>query len=131
MAYLADKYADPHDENDLLSALIAIQVLVWLFIIVPILILSLIDVLHNHKEDKLNPVLKAFAHMVSFSLGMTAYIIGLSMLLWIGYNLLIERQPEFHTGGSIGIIIIMVVFGLGLIKQVFIKTKQKRQGDLE
>ena len=40
----------------------------------------------------------------------TAIGIGVAIVAWVLYNLLVERQPEFR-GGSIGLVIGLILFG--------------------
>lgn len=51
---------------------------------------------------------------------LTAIVIGIGIALWVLYNLLIERQPEFR-GGSVGVIIALLAFGLLWLSRLFRK----------
>ena len=49
-----------------------------------------------------------------------AVVIGVSIALWVLYNLFVERQPEFR-GGSIALVAGLTVFGLQRLSQLFRK----------
>lgn len=49
---------------------------------------------------------------VQFLFGLLAACIGLSIILWILYNLLIERQPEYTDSGSYALILLIFIGGL-------------------
>jgi len=45
-------------------------------------------------------------------LSMLALLIGISVIVWVLYNNLIQRQPAFQPGPGFGIGPIMVVYGV-------------------
>lgn len=52
----------------------------------------------------------------------TAIGIGVAIVAWVLYNLLVERQPEFR-GGSIGLVIGLILFGVGWLSRLFRKPR--------
>lgn len=46
--------------------------------------------------------------------------IGISIIVWVLYNLLIERQPEFRAG-SIGFVVALFLFGVSWLSRLFRK----------
>ena len=54
-------------------------------------------------------------------LGLSAILIGGAMILWIGYNFFIERQPE--TEGKNPILGILVALGLIRVGMVWIRGR--------
>lgn len=54
--------------------------------------------------------------------------IGISIVVWVLYNLLIERQPEFRAG-SIGFVIALLLFGIGWLSRLFRKPRAQTAAD--
>jgi hypothetical protein len=57
--------------------------------------------------------------------GLACVAIGLALIGWILYNLLVERQPEFRMG-SLFLPPVLVLFGAGWVGDAF---RRRRPGD--
>jgi len=58
--------------------------------------------------------------------GVLATVFGATIIIWVLYNLLIERHPEFSGTaifGGLGIAPVMLVFGVHTLKSLWIKGK--------
>jgi hypothetical protein len=52
--------------------------------------------------------------------GVTAFIIGFSIVLWVLYNTFIVRMPQYPSGFvTFGIAPSLILFGIGLIRSAF------------
>ena len=58
----------------------------------------------------------------------TAIGIGIAIVAWVLYNLLVERQPEFR-GGSIGLVIALILFGIGWLSRLFRRPRETTAED--
>jgi hypothetical protein len=104
--------------------------IVWLFVSIPVSILMFLDWYRSAAAPVgLGRGVRNIARLPVFFFGVTAVLIGLGVLAWIAYNLLIERQPEFRwtmidvaasTAASI------IIFGIYLIRLSFWNPKTDR-----
>ena len=91
----------------------------WIFVSVPIGILVALDwfryATHTTMADRL------FQHILRgpiFLLGAAAVVLGVSVVAWVAYNVLWERQPEFRWSGlpAIGLMGGLISFGVYLVR---------------
>lgn len=58
----------------------------------------------------------------------TAISIGVAIVVWVLYNLLVERQAEFR-GGSIGLVIGLILVGAGCLSRLLRKPRVPTRAD--
>lgn len=109
------------------STLQAVWFMVWIFISLPILLLCLFEVASVWRQSKsifgkiLGWNITIFQTMFVFFTS----IIGTIILIWIVYNLLIERHPQFTDNGFIVVPIMFILFGWFWLKGIFFKPLPK------
>jgi hypothetical protein len=100
-------------------------------VLLPLYILFSKDALeHIANVSRISSAHKTVAWLIAclptITFGLLAIGIGAGLILWVLYNLLIERQPEF-TGamffGGFGLGPIMLIFGLYCLKSLWVKCK--------
>lgn len=83
-------------------------------VLFPILVLSIIDALgflkSSPEETVFGRLLAVVLSIPAFLLGLGTFAIGASIILWVLYNIFVERQPEY-TGP--GILLGVASFGMG------------------
>lgn len=104
--------------HNVVSPLLGIS---WVFIILPACILYLIDWFrYNESQNKVSKIGKAILRFPIGVLGVFSILIGSAIIIWVLYNIFVERQNEY-TGpstilGGFGVGPSLVVFGFYLIR---------------
>jgi hypothetical protein len=99
-------------------------------VLLPILALTGKDALvylsENSKENQyLSIGVKVIAGVPVIIFGALSLIIGISIIIWVIFNLFVERLPEF-TGGmfsGLGIGPALIYFGISSLKTIWIKKQ--------
>ena len=101
--------------------------LLLIFLGIPVLILSGIEAGRTLRTlPDVPPAWKAIGILLSLPqaiFGLSSVLLGLAIILWVAYNFLVERQPEF-TGGvipSLGIGPLLLVAGWWWLRSAFRK----------
>jgi hypothetical protein len=91
--------------------------IVWLFVSIPVSILVFLDWFRSPSTGGLGRGMRNIARVPVFLFGVIAVLIGVGVLAWIAYNLLIERQSEFRwTIEAVGAMASIIIFGIHLIR---------------
>jgi UDP-N-acetylmuramyl pentapeptide phosphotransferase/UDP-N-acetylglucosamine-1-phosphate transferase len=87
------------------ETLIVVAFLLALFVGLPVAILKGRDLLARQGEGSRSARVAALGNML---MGGLALLIGVSIALWVAYNLLVERQPQFQGGTGLGAYLVPV-----------------------
>ena len=92
--------------------------IVWIFVCIPVSILVFLDWFRSPSTGGLDRALKNVARVPVLLFGGLAVLSGVAVLVWITYNLLIERQPQFRWTSLEGIsaMAAVIMFGTHLIR---------------
>lgn len=89
----------------------------WIFVSLPVGVLTLLDWYRDGIERGSSAkILRHALRIPIFSFGAVAALIGVSVLVWVTYNLFWERQPEYQPGGSLLIIFLLLACGFYLMR---------------
>ena len=98
--------------------------IVWIFIALPVLLLRLFEAASVWRQSHcvIGRLFGWIFGAFHFLFALTMLGIGVSIILWILYNLLIERQPEFK-GHWFNLIPVLIMIGLGWqwLRSIFAK----------
>lgn len=97
--------------------LATVAALVWIFVSIPVAILVALDWFRETAPTRRSQ--RALRHALRVPillLGVTACLIGASVVVWVAYNLLWQRQPQFREGSSLSLMVGMIGFGWYLIR---------------
>ena len=84
------------------------------FVVLPLTIVLYRDMARAAALDTQSASGRFFLGLPLRALGTVSLLIGLAIILWIAYNLFIEKQPEFTTPEAGGMLLIPVLLiGLG------------------
>ena len=109
--------------------LVGYSIFTFFVVLFPLYVLCSKDALENlstvSSSTKYAYVTWLIASLPTLLFGLLAVGIAAAIILWVLYNSLIERQPEF-TGGTIfggfGIAPIMLYFGFRALKSLWVKS---------
>jgi ABC-type dipeptide/oligopeptide/nickel transport system permease component len=102
---------------DVAPVLGSVALIFWVLVSIPVGILTALDwYRYTSPESTGQKVLRQALRIPIFLLGITAVAIGTSVLVWVAYNLLWERQPQFHAGGSALTMLGILAFGCYLVR---------------
>jgi hypothetical protein len=92
--------------------------IVWIFVSIPVSILVFLDWFRSPSTGGLHRALRNVARVPVLLFGGLALLIGVAVLVWIAYNLLIERQPQFRWTSleGVGAMAAMIMFGIHLVR---------------
>ena len=95
--------------------------IMWLFVAIPVNILVFLDWFRSSSTSGLGRGMRNIARVPVFLFGVIAVLIGVGVLAWIAYNLLIEMQPEFRefrwtSIEGVGAMVSALFFGIYLIR---------------
>ena len=98
-------------------------------VLFPILVLSMVDALRSiRRERSASKPTKALAVLLalpSLLMGLVALSIGVSIVLWVLYNVFIHREPEYtgptlvYSLGSFGIGVPLIALGVRWVALAF------------
>jgi len=93
----------------------------WLFISIPVSILVFLDWFRSPSTGRLGRSLRNIARVPVLLFGVLAVLIGVGVLTWIAYNLLIERQAAFRWASFeiVSAMASVTMFGVYLIRVSF------------
>ena len=111
------------------NSLVGYSIFTLFIVLLPLYVLCSKDVLEHLSTVSLSKkhtyVAWLIASLPTLLFGLLAVGIAIAIILWVLYNFLIERQPEF-TGGAIfsgfGIAPVMLYFGLRSLKTLWVKS---------
>ena len=113
--------------HDFFSAVILI---VWLVLLIPLDIVTVID--RYRTTDKDNILTKQgllLTKVLILCLGLCSIIIGASIIVWVLYNIFIERLPEYSGPrticGGFGIGPSLCAYGMYLLRLAFNRGRSK------
>ena len=90
----------------------------WILVSIPVAIVVFLDWFRSSPKTLGRRILRNVARVPVFALGAIAVLFGVSIVAWVAYNLLWERQPGFRISGLRGspLAVLLVFFGLYLVK---------------
>lgn len=99
-----------------IKTITAILVCTGIFIVLPaILMLRALDFLRKPRKEEESGIVRAVARMPVFLLGIVSILMGLAIVAWFLYNILIEEQEEYSGPksllGGLGIGPACIAFG--------------------
>lgn len=96
----------------------AAATVVVLLIVLPVLLLRGLDRLHRIGRHHSLPV-RALLSTPRVLLGTTSFSFGAAIVIWVLYNVLVDRQPSFPAGRvtSLGVSIPLIVTGLAWMRR--------------
>jgi hypothetical protein len=109
------------------EAIVSVVLLLTLFIALPLFILYGIEAGRAIRStENVPPTLRVIGVLLSLPqaiLGLISLFLGLALVLWVAYNFLIERQPQFDGGvlPSLGIGPALIVAGYWWLRSAFRK----------
>ena len=90
----------------------------WLFVSIPVSILVFLDWFRSPSTGRLGRGMRNIARLPVLLFGLITVLIGGGVLVWIAYNVLIKRQPEFRWTSieGVGAMVSALFFGIYLIR---------------
>lgn len=89
----------------------------WIFLGIPIGILLVLDWYRNpHVGSTAAQWARHGLRIPILVFGVVAVLIGVSVLVWVAYNVFWERQPEFRWGAALSLQFGFIMFGWYLIR---------------
>ena len=108
--------------------------ILFIFIGLPILILSWVDLGHNLREiDKPSFVIKVLGVLFGVPqalFGLISFGVGVSIIGWVLYNTFIETLPQYSGGFlTFGVAPALVLFGIYWLRAAFVREDHAKNDD--
>jgi hypothetical protein len=100
----------------------------WLVVSIPVSILVYLDWFRSSSTRGLGRGMRNIARVPVFLFGVIAVLLGVGVLVWNAYNLLIKGQPVFGWASidAVGAMVSVLFFGIYLIR-LSIRNQQSEQ----
>lgn len=85
------------------------------FISLPVAIIWCVD---RFRNDEGGTFFRGFMRVALIGLGVVCVLVALGVIGWLLWNLVVKREKSFEMG-SLGFILAMLVFGVGMVKLGF------------
>lgn len=92
---------------------------VWILVCLPVAFMLFLDWFRSSPKTGARRMLRSVAWVPVFAMGATAVLFGVSILVWVAYNLLWQRQPGFRMSAGVrglGVPVVLVLFVLYLVR---------------
>ena len=114
------------------ESLLIVLALILFFLALPMSILLTIEAGRTLRDaPELPRSLRVLGFILSIPqalLGFVSAAIGVAIILWVAYNLLVERQPQFTgSGWSLGIGPVLAVVGYWWMRSAFRRTRSRQR----
>ena len=81
------------------------------------------------QKTKIQEYISVFLFLLQALFGLTSFLIGFSLAIWVLYNTFVEKPPEYSGGFlTFGIAPALILFGLAALKSIFSKKRNKANG---